>query len=36
MSAKSAKSPSYGKDESMAEIAVEYGISEPTIWRALR
>jgi DNA invertase Pin-like site-specific DNA recombinase len=26
----------YAKGETMAELAVVYGVSEPTIWRALK
>ena len=26
----------YGKGETMAKLAEEFGVSEPTIWRALR
>jgi hypothetical protein len=26
----------WAKGETMAELAVEYGVSEPTIWRALQ
>jgi DNA invertase Pin-like site-specific DNA recombinase len=26
----------YAKGETMAELAVDYGVSEPTIWRSLQ